>query len=797
MYRKPLRMLVVVALAAASLSLVFATGAFASPDLELVYDAQVLPSSGVDPDDRFGVSVDMSASKAFVGARGASFDHEDEGAVFVYEQAGGVWTDAAILHPSDPENAPGFGHSLASTDRWLVVGTSNVFSGFYILDRASGFNEVASFSGILSLGTSVDVSQDVVVAGAPERAQTGRAYVYRLEGGTWIQEAELDPPGLFGGEEFGLSVAVDGNLLAVGAPGKNSQQGAVFIFTHEPSTGWQLTDEIRPAETMAFDRFGTAVQLHDGRLLASSRRGDGHQPDSGVIYEFTVDSGSWHQTDRIMAPAGLCAATTSASFGRDFDADADRLFVATFGCQEILLFERVAGTYVFQAVGLPDTGVFGGLQNVASEAGFVVAGAPIADPLGETPPSVPGRGSAHLFNVQAGNEPPSVDVGGPYVVDEGQDVVLDATAEDPDGVDPTTGLWDIGGVLPPPPPQPLPLNLTIPAVAAGDLPRDEAVAVSVEVFDSDGASASDTTTLTINNVPPDVAPIPDQEALLGDTVVVEGLTFTDAIATIPGSFDMPTTTGPFDAAIDWGDGMVEELAYTYDGAGNGELFSASGLGAEPASHAYAAAGVYTATVRVSDGLAQDEESFTVTVTDPVVCTIEESDVKTIWGVDFLFGTNGDDVICGSDAGEIIFARNGDDIVFAGDGDDLILGGRGFDQLFGEGGDDRIFGGFEYSHSADGDDLMDGGPGDDLIFGGRGDDELHGGDGADQLFGGFEFTTSDGDDTLFGDAGDDLLIGGVGFDALDGGDDTDTCHIDWPSLNQDGGTATNCEEGDTE
>jgi hypothetical protein len=64
---------------------------------------------------------------------------------------------------------------------------------------------------------------------------------------------------------LGQSVALSGETLAAGAPGENARQGAVYLWQKEPD-GWREQTRLVAADGRADDEFGFAVAL-DGDLL--------------------------------------------------------------------------------------------------------------------------------------------------------------------------------------------------------------------------------------------------------------------------------------------------------------------------------------------------------------------------------------------------------------------------------------------------------------------------------------------------------------------------------------------------
>ncbi len=106
-------------------------------------------------------------------------------------------------------------------------------------------------------------------------------------------------PKLANGDNFGASVAVEGNLLAVGAPGDSGSglnQGAVYLFAgiEGDSSGLTLqkkvssdTGETGMPVLADSDSFGTAVALDGGRLAVGARGSILSDGNHGAVYLFS------------------------------------------------------------------------------------------------------------------------------------------------------------------------------------------------------------------------------------------------------------------------------------------------------------------------------------------------------------------------------------------------------------------------------------------------------------------------------------------------------------------------------
>jgi len=80
------------------------------------------------------------------------------------------------------------------------------------------------------LGSSVSMSGDTAVVGAPYSDGKGAAYVFKYDGAEWAEVARLSADVPTSGDLFGSSVAIAGETIVVGALGDNSDTGAVYLF---------------------------------------------------------------------------------------------------------------------------------------------------------------------------------------------------------------------------------------------------------------------------------------------------------------------------------------------------------------------------------------------------------------------------------------------------------------------------------------------------------------------------------------------------------------------------------------
>jgi choice-of-anchor B domain-containing protein len=143
------------------------------------------------------------------------------------------------------------------------------------------------------------ISGDDLLIGRPGSAFTpaGAIHMYRRAGdGTWRETGSFSGEGVRSGEGFGASLSMDGNRVAVGAPGHGA--GAVFIFERR-GTGFGQVAKLTAPEEGDNQGFAVSVALRGNTLLVGA---PGRDSLAGVVYAFQRDGqGNWSAATRVAA----------------------------------------------------------------------------------------------------------------------------------------------------------------------------------------------------------------------------------------------------------------------------------------------------------------------------------------------------------------------------------------------------------------------------------------------------------------------------------------------------------------
>lgn len=197
-------------------------------------------------------------------------------------------TSSTYLKASNTGVNDQFGVSVASTDEWIVVGAALEDSS------ASGVNGDGANNG---LGNS------------------GAAYVFAREGQMWIAEAYLKASNTGPSDEFGATVALSGDTIAVAAPLEDSastgidgnqlentatNSGAVYIFVRD-GDDWSQQAYIKASDTTAGDEFGRSLSLFGTTLVVGA---PGKNSGRGGAYVFIRTGTTWSQQAALSTPNG-------------------------------------------------------------------------------------------------------------------------------------------------------------------------------------------------------------------------------------------------------------------------------------------------------------------------------------------------------------------------------------------------------------------------------------------------------------------------------------------------------------
>ena len=334
-----------------------------------------LQASNAGGGDTFGYDVALDGDTLVVGALGESSNAtgingnqannsaSEAGAVYVFVRSGTTWTQQAYIKASNTEMEDRFGISVAIDGNTLVVGAngedssaigvggnqvdnSAEFAGAaYVFVRSGttwsqqAYLKASNTEEYDQFGTDVAVENDLIVVGAPGEdgggSNIGAAYVFARSGTVWSAPIYLKPLAASGTPAFGKSLALDAGTLVVGAPDEGNT-GAAFVFVRSGNTFTQ--QGLLKAPFPSFDdHFGSSVDVYSNTVVVGAPDEDSSttgvngppnesSPNSGAAYVFRRLSGMW------TFQAFIKASNTEAGdgFGAAVAVYGDKLAIGAF-----------------------------------------------------------------------------------------------------------------------------------------------------------------------------------------------------------------------------------------------------------------------------------------------------------------------------------------------------------------------------------------------------------------------------------------------------------------------------------
>lgn len=298
-----------------------------------------------------------------IGLSGSSKGYTNAGEIYLYafnpntkynnlSFAGQYYAGSSVKGVTSLSSYDLFGWSVALYENLLAIGAIGDKTGFdyagaaylYSFDQgtlyknltlnkklAYGSNVLDTSGNVYTLnlkaadlfGFSVALSDGLLAVGAAgvdsgSKADTGAVYLFSFNSGTSYSSLTSDriladgsmltngTLSLASGDYFGSAVALNNNLLAVGAEytheGSVSNTGAVYLLNFDKGTSTNPFNNItliRELQSLpgsytlaANDNFGNAVSLYDNQLAVGAYRTQTSGSETGAVYLFSLSSTS-------------------------------------------------------------------------------------------------------------------------------------------------------------------------------------------------------------------------------------------------------------------------------------------------------------------------------------------------------------------------------------------------------------------------------------------------------------------------------------------------------------------------
>lgn len=276
--------------------------------------------------DGFGSAIALSGGYLVVGAQGDDTGAADAGSVYVYDLNSATPTQPLLtLNNPNPAASDAFGAAVVISGSRIAVGAYLDDAGavnagsVYVYDLSSGVPTVP-VATILNpapaaddfFGISVALSGSRLVVGASgddaTGTDTGTAYVFDLSGGPPAAPAfTFANPSPAANDAFGASVAISGARVVVGAPGDDTgatNAGAAYVYDLSGGTPTTPVNTLTNPTAAAGDGFGSLVSISGSRVAVAAPYDDFGTLDSGVVHVYELVSATPAvPTDSLINPA--------------------------------------------------------------------------------------------------------------------------------------------------------------------------------------------------------------------------------------------------------------------------------------------------------------------------------------------------------------------------------------------------------------------------------------------------------------------------------------------------------------
>ncbi|TWT50461.1 hypothetical protein Pla22_32040 [Rubripirellula amarantea] len=233
--------------------------------------------------DRFGQSVSIDNNTIVVGAFQNDVVANNAGAVFVFDRdTGGAnnWGEQKAVYAVDASAVDYFGYSVAVSN------------------------------GVIAIGTPLDDE--------PGKNQTGSVYVIsQNQGGTnnWGQTARLLTANPVAGDRLGWSVAIDGNRIVSGAIQADiggDRSGSAYLFENVAST-WSQTRVLVNDKVTTADEYGVSIALDGDMAIVGSWLDNRPVNNSGGAYAFDLRTDTATVTVDVSSPPSEVPSVVSSN----------------------------------------------------------------------------------------------------------------------------------------------------------------------------------------------------------------------------------------------------------------------------------------------------------------------------------------------------------------------------------------------------------------------------------------------------------------------------------------------------
>jgi hypothetical protein len=367
---------------------------------------QKLLANDGSAEDLFGLAVDVDGDTAVIGAPALGvLDDSNYGGAYVFIRVGGLWKlQQKIAAPEpDADSVSYFGYTVAvSGDTIAINASENTGTSVYIFNRLDGIWHLQQkiLGDTYSWSLALD-GDNLIIGGQASNA----ARIFVRSNNNWEFKQELvifdDYSEYINWDYTYWTVAIDGDTIVAGNAGddSNNKSGPAYVFKRSGDGTWNLQQKLVVPDSE--DNYGDGISVAvSGDIIAIGRS---EKPDSagrefGSVYVFVLSEDEWVLQERLIAYDG----TEGDGFGSSVSISGDKIAVGSYGLFDgfevgyaYILTKNSDGTWWRnrQKLSSPSGNkedYFG--DSIAMDGDTVFVGAPADDENGEY------SGSVYVYN---------------------------------------------------------------------------------------------------------------------------------------------------------------------------------------------------------------------------------------------------------------------------------------------------------------------------------------------------------------------------------------------------------------
>ncbi|TLF44662.1 Calx-beta domain-containing protein [Maribacter aurantiacus] len=191
---------------------------------------------------------------------------------------------------------------------------------------------------------------------------SGSVYIYEKQAnGSWIETQKLFSMDIEAEDIFGFSLTFSNEELFIGAYGKNSSTGAVYVFQKDVANLWNETQKLEASDAYFSDHFGYSLSVFEDNLFIGAPNDDDTAINTGSVYVFEKVNNNWSEKQKLVS----LDPETYNGFGISVDVYEDTAIIGSWYSNDLgdnsgvaYLFTRNnTGTWVQHQKILPNDGL--------------------------------------------------------------------------------------------------------------------------------------------------------------------------------------------------------------------------------------------------------------------------------------------------------------------------------------------------------------------------------------------------------------------------------------------------------